>query len=205
MIRARLYDRVLARSEAAGLSELRSQLLELARGRVLEIGAGTGLNVDHYPPNVELTSSEPDPAMRAMLQARSSRLGRRVEIVAASAEALPFPDDFFDTVVSTLVLCSVDEPAQALAEIRRVLKPDGTLLLLEHVRSCSARLARLQDVLRPLWRAASGGCRCNRRTVTALRQAGFDVSEVRCGELPKTPAFLRPLAFGPARPNDRSR
>jgi len=194
-LRAALYDALLARSEHAGLAARRAELLAQARGHVLEIGAGTGLNFRHYPPDAELTLTEPDAAMRARVKSRSRRQ-TKVEVVDASAEQLPFRNRSFDTVVSTLVLCSVDDPAQALAEIRRVLKPDGRLLLLEHVRSREQRRARTQDALSRPWRMLSGGCHCNRDTVNALTNAGFRVASLEHGALPKAPAFLRPLIIG---------
>lgn len=198
-IRAALYDRLLARSEDGGLATRRAQLLAQARGSVLEIGAGTGLNLRHYPPKTDVTLTEPDAAMRAKLQYRARHLQRPVEVVDAHVEQLPFANGSFDTVVSTFVLCSVKRPAPALAEIRRVLKPDGTLLVLEHVRSSNRRIRRRQDALHRPWRALSGGCNCNRATADALADAGFCVSELARGEIPNAPAFLRPLAFGAVR------
>ena len=200
-LRAGAYDGLLARSEAAGLAARRAQLLEQAGGRVLEVGAGTGLNLRHYPPEVELTLTEPDAAMRAKLQHRVRRLQGPVKIVDARAEQLPLANSSFDTVVSTFVFCSVEDPAQAGAEIQRVLKRDGTLLLLEHVRSSNPRVARRQDALHRPWRVVSGGCHCNRETVNLLADAGFRVSELEHSAIPNAPAFLRPLAFGAATPD----
>src|SRR5215470_7784716 len=115
---ALIYDASLAIGERRGMAARRGELLASARGRVLELGAGTGLNLRHYPDGVELVVSEPDPAMRARLKRRA---GTAVRVVDAGAESLPFPDDSFDTVVSTLVLCTVADPDAALAEVRRVL------------------------------------------------------------------------------------
>ena len=117
-------------------ANVRRALVSLARGSVLELGAGTGLNLDLYPDGLDrLVMAEPEPNMVKRLEQRRERLGRRAEIVRAAAEALPFADDTFDTVVSTMVLCTVPDPTRALDEVRRVLRPDGSLLFVEHVRS----------------------------------------------------------------------
>ena len=165
---------------------------------MLEIGAGTGLNLEHYPEGIELVLAEPDEPMARRLRARVAVSGHPASVVAAAAERLPFDDASFDVVVATLVLCSVDDPRRALREVRRVLRPGGVLLVLEHVRSDRPRLARWQDRLRAPWAALSGGCRCNRDTVSAVGNAGFDVGGIARGEIPKAPAFLRPLAVGAA-------
>jgi len=138
-----IYDPSLALGERRGMAARRRALLAQARGRVLELGAGTGLNLAHYPADVAtLVVSEPDAAMRARLARRVERAGRHARVVEASAEALPFADATFDTVVSTMVLCTVQDVGAALAEIRRVLAPGGRLLLIEHVRASSPRLVR---------------------------------------------------------------
>jgi ubiquinone/menaquinone biosynthesis C-methylase UbiE len=133
---AAVYDRLTAGAEAAGLSKRREELLAAARGRVLEIGAGTGANLAFYPAAVQsLTLAEPERPMVKRLARRVAGQTRIASIVDAPAEQLPFPDASFDTVVVTLVLCTVTDPARALGEIRRVLAPGGRLLFLEHVRS----------------------------------------------------------------------
>ena len=148
-----------------------------ACGRVVEIGAGTGLNIDHYPDEVaELVLVEPEQAMRRRLARRLQRHARVAEIVDAPAERLPLPDASVDTVVSTLVLCTVDQPERALREIARVLRPDGQLLFIEHVRTSSRFLAACQDHLLQPWRRFAGGCRCNRSTVELIRACGFAVA-----------------------------
>lgn len=197
-LRALLYDPLLHRSEIKGLGAHRQALLDRAQGRVLEVGAGTGINLDYYHAGLELVLSEPDAAMLARLRTRAG--GRNVEVVQATAERLPFADDSFDTVVATLVLCSVAEPALVLAEIGRVLEPAGRLLLLEHVRSDDPQLARRQDRLARPWRLASGGCRCNRDSVRLVEECGFRFSAIERGKLPAAPAFLRPLVIGEAAP-----
>jgi ubiquinone/menaquinone biosynthesis C-methylase UbiE len=166
---AGIYDAFLTLGEHRGMRATRRGLLAGARGRVLEIGAGTGLNLSHYPEAIdELVLGEPSAPMADRLEARRARLGRRAHIVAAPAEALPFGDGSFDTVVSTLVLCTVHDPDAALAEVRRVLRPGGRLLFCEHVRSDSPRLSRWQDRLAEAWAAVADGCRCNRSTLDTI-------------------------------------
>jgi ubiquinone/menaquinone biosynthesis C-methylase UbiE len=170
---ARVYDPFMAAVERSGMADLRRDVLSAARGRVLEIGAGTGLNLEHYPAGVEeLVLTEPEEPMAARLEKRAA--GARV--VRASADALPFPDESFDTVVSTLVLCTVDDVEATLAEVRRVLAPEGQLLVIEHVRADEGtRLARWHDRVERPWHALACGCHTNRRTVELLERAGFDV------------------------------
>jgi ubiquinone/menaquinone biosynthesis C-methylase UbiE len=197
---ARYYDRVMAQTEAAGLGARRSELLAGAAGRVVEIGAGTGVNLTRYPAAVsELVLVEPEAPMVARLQARLAaepRAGTRV--VQAPAEAIPLPDASFDVAVSTLVLCTVADQRRALAELRRLLKPGGRLLLIEHVRAEDPGAARLQDRFHPLWVRLGHGCHCNRATLQAVRDAGFAVDDVGPGRLPKAPAIVRPLISGVA-------
>jgi ubiquinone/menaquinone biosynthesis C-methylase UbiE len=199
------YDRFLAASERAGLREQRRRLLAAAHGRVLEIGAGTGLNLDLYPGAVqELVLTEPEEPMARRLERKLSRAGRRAEVVRAPAEQLPFADHSFDFAVSTLVLCTVPDPAAALAELLRVLKPGGSLLFLEHVRSEQPRLARWQDRLHPLWLRFGHGCHCNRPTLDTIARAGFEVGEVERGAIPKAFPLVRPQITGSARPSRAS-
>src|SRR5215210_3378008 len=139
---AALYDPFFWVAERAGMAARRRALVAQAHGRVLEIGAGTGLNLRHYPDGLDLVLTEPDDAMAERLRARVAALGRRAAVVPAGAEALPFADDSFDTIVSTLVLCTVPDQPAALREVARVLRPGGRLLFAEHVRSDSARWGR---------------------------------------------------------------
>lgn len=192
-----LYDPLLAWGERAGMRDLRRTVLATATGDVLELGAGTGLNIDAYPPGVaSLTLTEPEPSMARRLQG----LEARPRVVQAGAERLPFGDDAFDTVVSTLVLCTVEDPDRALREVRRVLRPGGTLLLIEHVRSSRPRLAALQDRLHRPWRAVGYGCNCNRDTSATLERAGFDTSALRAAQWRRMPSIVRPLITGRAAP-----
>lgn len=193
------YDRGFEATEEAGLREMRHELLAGARGRVLELGAGTGLNLQHYPEAIRsLTLVEPDPHMTKQL--RQKLAPGEAELVEAPAERLPFDDDSFDTVVVTLVLCTVPDQAGALAEIARVLKPDGQLLFLEHVRSRNPKLAKWQDRLETPWRFLGDGCHCNRDTAAAIDAAGFELAEIEHEALPKAPPIVRPLIRGSATP-----
>ena len=191
---AAVYDRMSARPEKAGLAEHRRALLAGACGRVLEIGAGTGANLAFYGDGVEsLTVVEPEAPMARRLERKAQALGRPIELVAAPTKELPFADDSFDVVVSTLVLCTVDDQATVLAELRRVLKPAGRLLFIEHVRAEDAGLARRQDRLNRLNRVVAHGCNCNRSTVEAIREAGFAIGDLQHDRLQKVPAFVSPL------------
>lgn len=193
---ASLYDRVLARAEREGLADRRALLLAEAAGHTLEIGAGTGLNVARYPAAVtDLVLAEPDRAMTHRLAARVAACARPARVVRADAARLPFRSRTFDTAVSTLVLCSVRDPAATLVELRRVLRPRGRLLLLEHVRAADHRLARWQDRLNPLQRLVGLGCECNRPIASLVEEAGFEVIERDDFELPASYAIVRPAVM----------
>ena len=195
---AMTYDRQMAKTERAGLRAFRQRLLAGASGDVLEIGGGTGANLPCYGPAVEsLTITEPQPPMLRHLE-RNVRAHRRdAKVLRAPAEDLPFDDDSFDVAVSTLVLCGVDDQPRALRELRRVLRPGGRLLFIEHVRSGDPGRARLQDRLNWLNRMVVC-CDCNRPTLDSIRSAGFTVAEVEHTELPKAPPFVRPAVLGTA-------
>ncbi len=189
-------------AERACLSEWRAELLGHAAGEVLEIGAGTGANLPYYAPDVtRLVLTEPDEDMLARLRKRLST-GRapRIEAVAAPVDVLPFADASFDAVVSTLVLCSVPDVTRALAEVRRVLRPGGCLLFLEHV-AADDRPARLawQRRLEPWWRRISGNCHLTRRTGEAIRRAGFTVESEKRESVRKALPIVRPSVRGLAR------
>jgi len=201
-ISARIYDPVLWLSERRGLRDRRGELLADARGLTLDIGSGTGLNLPHYPRDLErLVLAEPDPAMRAHLERRAARLRPEASVIDAAAERLPFADRTVDTVVSTLVLCTVAAPELALREIARVLAPDGQLLFIEHVRAASPVRSFLQKRLAAPWRAFANGCRCDQQTVTMMAACGFqlDVSEAAWRGMP---AIVKPLVYGRARSFD---
>jgi ubiquinone/menaquinone biosynthesis C-methylase UbiE len=190
------YDRMARKSEEAGVAELRRNLLRGASGNVLEIGAGTGLNLRFYDDAVSsLALTEPEPAMVRRLQRKARDEAPLAKVLRAPAEDLPFEEDTFDTVVSTLVLCGVDDQARALRELRRVLRPRGRLLFMEHVRAGDPQLARLQDRVNWVNRLLVG-CHCNRATLASIEAEGFTVSELERTMLPKAPKFVRPLIIG---------
>jgi ubiquinone/menaquinone biosynthesis C-methylase UbiE len=195
-ILATAYDRMSRKSEEAGFGAMRESLLADAEGRVLEIGGGTGTNLQYYRGLDSLVVTEPEPAMLRRLRDKACEQAPQAELVQASAEDLPFEDASFDTVVSTLVLCGVDQ-RRSLGEVRRVLRPGGRLLFLEHVRSEDPALARFQDRINGLSRFLVG-CDCNRQTLTAIEAAGFTVSQVEHATTPEAPKFVRPLIIGTA-------
>ncbi len=196
---AALYDRGLKATEEAGLREMRRELLAEANGRTLDVGAGTGANLDLYPDAVtELVLAEPDPHMVKRLRRRLEESGTGAEVVAAPAEQLPFEDSSFDTAVFTLVLCTVPNPTAALAEAARVLRPGGTLLFLEHVRSEQSDLARWQDRLEKPWRFLGDGCHCNRDTVATIEASPLVLEHVERRRMPKAPPIVKPLVRGRA-------
>lgn len=191
------YDRAFKATEEAGLRRMRAELLAEARGRVVELGAGTGANLELYPEAVEeLVLVEPDPYMTKRLRAKLAESGRAAEIVEAPAERLPLAAASFDTAVVTLVLCTVPDPAAALDEIARVLGPGGRLLFLEHVRAEEPRLARWQDRLERPWRFLGDGCHCNRDTVAAIEASPLTVERVERDRLPKAIPIVEPLVRG---------
>jgi SAM-dependent methyltransferase len=192
---AALYDPFTTAAERAGLGAERTRLLGQVHGRVLEIGAGTGVNVQHYPRGADVTYTEPDPHMAKRLRARGG------VVVEAGAEALPFEDGSFDTVVATLVFCTVPDVGAALREVRRVLAPGGQLLFLEHVRAGrGSRLERWQDRLERPWHGFAAGCHCNRDFVGALAAESFAPGELRREEWRFMFPLVRPLVVGSAAP-----
>ncbi len=194
-----LYDRSLRATEEGGLGEMRRELLANAHGRVLELGAGTGVNLDLYPEAVEdLVLVEPDPHMAKRLRARLADSPRRATLAETSAEQLPFEDASFDTAVATLVLCTIPDPAAALREAARVLKPGGELLFIEHVRAEQPGLAVWQDRLEKPWRFLGDGCHCNRDTIATIEASPLTLGEFERGKLPKSPPIVRPLVRGGA-------
>ena len=186
------------RSEEAGLSALRERLLADASGNVLEIGGGTGANLAHYNGNLDsLVITEPEPPMLRRLQRKANDQAPHATVLRAPAEDIPFEDASFDVVVSTLVLCGVDDQGRALREVHRVLRPGGRLLFIEHVRSDDPQLARFQDRMNWLNRLVVH-CDCNRPTLTSMESHGFTVSKLERTTLPKAPKFVRPLIVGTA-------
>jgi ubiquinone/menaquinone biosynthesis C-methylase UbiE len=197
---AAAYDRGLKATEEAGLRRMRVELLARAGGRVVEIGAGTGVNLGLYPTAVtDLVMVEPDPHMAKRLRAKAAASGSEATIVEAPAERLPFGDAEFDAAVAMLVLCTVPDPVAAIAELARVLKPGGRLLFVEHVRSGNPDLARWQDRLEAPWRFLADGCHCNRDTLATLAASRFELGTVADDRTPKAPPIVRPLVRGEAR------
>jgi len=193
------YDFFFQRSERAGLGEQRRRLVSRASGRVLEIGAGTGLNLEHYTDAAgEIVLTEPAEPMARKLEDKLERLGRSGKVVRAAAEELPFEDSSFDTAVATFVLCTVSDPERTLAELERVLRPGGSFLFLEHVRADDPGLARWQDRLHKPWLLFGNGCNCNRPTQATLRRSPLEVEELEEGRLPKMPPLVQPYASGRA-------
>jgi len=193
---ARAWD-VLMRVAPPHEKRNRRELVEPATGTVLELGAGTGVNFARYRNARLVVAVEPEPTMAQ----RASRLAARatvpVRVVRGAAEALPFDDAVFDTVVVCNVLCSVDDPARAAAELHRVLRRRGSIRLYEHVRSLSEAAGRAQDAVQPLWSALAAGCHPNRNPVAVLREAGFEVRYRRLSVGPWSP--VRPHVLGTAR------
>lgn len=201
------YDRFMSGPEKATLRAHRQTLIGQAAGHVLEIGGGTGVNLSFYGEQVQrLAITEPEEPMARRLEGRLRERSRDdgawsgAEVVRAPAEELPFEDASFDCAVSTLVLCTVRDQSRALAELRRVLRPDGRLLFIEHVRSEEPRLARWQDRLNGLQLRVGHGCNCNRSTLDAIVGAGFAVTRLERDKLRKAPPIVRPLLVGVAEP-----
>ncbi|HZV72460.1 MAG TPA: class I SAM-dependent methyltransferase [Conexibacter sp.] len=186
---ARFYVRVLARNEPEEIRAHREELLAGLHGRVVEVGAGSGANFAHYPPDVtEVVAIEPEPYLRREAAAAASRARVRVTIRDGIADALPLGDASVDAAVACLVLCSVPDQARALAELHRVLRPDGELRYYEHVRAPTSRMARWQRAVDcTFWPHAFGGCHTARDTVGAIAAAGFVLErhrDLRLGSLP---------------------
>ena len=192
-----LYDPVGSSAERRWMGGRRRRLLTGARGAVLEIGGGTGANLAHYRNVDRVTIAEPDPFMRSRIGPKLEEARVPVEVSAAGAEALPYPDGSFDTVVSTLVLCTVPDQEAALDEVRRLLRPGGRLLFIEHVRAAGSA-ARWQDRLEPLWRRLFGGCRPNRDTIAAIEDAGFELETFESFYPPDPLSVLTPHVQGSA-------
>jgi SAM-dependent methyltransferase len=198
---ARYFHRASAMLER-DVGEYRDELLAGLSGRVLEVGAGNGMNFRHYPATVsELVALEPESYLRAKAEEAAGGVAVRVDVRDGVAEPLPFGPGSFDAAVASLVLCSVPDPGRALAELHRVLVPGGELRFLEHVRSDRPRKARIQERLdgSRLWPRVAGGCHCARDTVAAIEAAGFGVERVRRLDVGPGWSHTNPHALGVAR------
>lgn len=195
------YDRLMQASEEACLRQWRATLLDGLAGDVLEVGAGTGLNLPHYPQTIgRLVLSEPDHHMRHQLaQKVQGEQWQHVEIVNASLHDLPFASNAFNAVVATLVLCSVQSLDRALAEITRVLKPEGRFVFLEHV-AAEGRPQRLkwQRRVEPLWKRLAGNCHLTRRTAGAIAASGLSIVQMDRESMRKAWPLVRPTIRGVA-------
>ena len=198
---ARLFDRLSPLMERE-VGEHRDELLAGLTGRVVEIGAGNGVNFGHYPPTVEeVVALEPERYLRAKAQEAAGAVALQVIVRDGVADPLPLDTDEFDAAVASLVLCSVPDAGPALAELRRVLRPGGELRFLEHVRSDSPRKARIQERLDSsgVWPRLGGGCHCSRDTVAAIEAAGFAVERVRSFDMGPGWLHTNPHVLGLAR------
>ncbi|WP_114313923.1 class I SAM-dependent methyltransferase [Thermus caldifontis] len=187
-LRARFFAALLptlSRGHAQVSEPWRKELLRGLAGKVLEIGPGTGINLAYMPDGVYWLGLEPNPYFHPHLKRALKLKGLPGEILLGQAEAIPLPEGSVDTVVATLVLCSVGEPRRALAEILRVLRPGGRFVFLEHVAAPQgSRLRRAQDLLCPLWAFLGDGCHPNRETLALIREAGFARVEAEAFALP---------------------
>jgi ubiquinone/menaquinone biosynthesis C-methylase UbiE len=185
-----LYDLFSARAERAGIGELRRRLLADLEGDVLELGSGTGASLPYYERARRLTAVEPDDSMAARLPRKIAEARVPIDVVTTRAEHMPFPDESYDAVVAAFMLCSVEDPAAVLAEARRVLRPGGKLVVLEHVLG-EGRTAQWQQRLTRLHARMAGNCHLDRNTGETVEAAGFDASRLERVRLPGTHPLVR--------------
>lgn len=195
---ARFYERLAQATEKGWEGELRDEICGDVEGLVLEIGAGNGMNFGHYRRARLVIACEPEPNMIRLSAPRARAASVPVRLARASGERLPFADRTFDAVVCSLVLCTIDDPVAAIAEFRRVLRPDGVLRVYEHVRAESRGWARLQDVIEMPWGWFAGGCHPNRDTAGSLERGGFELA-VRTFRPPMIVGGIVPHVVGEAR------
>jgi ubiquinone/menaquinone biosynthesis C-methylase UbiE len=188
---AAMYEQFAAGMEKAGMAAVRARLAGDLRGRVIEIGCGTGLNFSYYPAEAEVTAIEPLEEFRLFAAERAHTVAARIEVREGDAQELPFDDHSFDAALETLAFCSVPDADRGLRELRRVVKPGAAVRFFEHVRSDHAAVALAQNAFNPLWRWLADGCNLNRDTVAAIRAAGFTVERVSAREIriPRAPRF----------------
>ncbi len=177
---ARLYARISANAEAKGGAEHRQEMLAGLKGRAVEVGAGNGLNFGHYPATVtEVMAVEPEPHLRKLAQVAAEQADVAITVVDGTADSLPLPDGTCDAAVCSLVLCSVADQGEALAEVRRVLRPGGELRFYEHVLDDSPGFARFQRIVDIVHPYLAGGCHITCDTETAITRAGFEITSIR--------------------------
>ncbi len=200
-----IYDPLIAKTETACLQDWRKELLENAYGKVLEVGAGTGANIDFYPQQVDkLIISEPDEFMRKrLLEKLSNSHFKSSQVKSFSMEDIDLDDNSIDCVVSTLVCCSVNSPHDALKNVYRVLKPGGLFLFMEHVAAeNNPNRLKWQNRINPIWKRISGNCHTNRETEKYMLETGFKIKKIKKASMRKAPAFVRPTIRGIAiKPN----
>jgi ubiquinone/menaquinone biosynthesis C-methylase UbiE len=199
-ISAFFYDKILAPAEEACLKEWRHELLKNTRGDVLEIGAGTGSNLDFYPDTLlSLVLSEPDVHMRRQMENKIAASKHDASVIAGTAENIEAENESYDFVVTSLVCCSVTHLEAALLEIRRVLKPRGRLIFLEHVAAPEgSRRRRWQNLINPFWCRLAGNCHLNRETESAILASGFEILEIKRESMRKAMPLVRPTIRGMA-------
>jgi len=174
----RLYDVAMKPLEATRFKKVRKELVRSAEGEVLEIGSGTGVNFPYYKNVVHVSAVEPNPAMSERGKRRLQQADVPITVFENTAESLPFLDDTFDSVIATLVFCTIPDPEKALKEIQRVSKPGAKILFFEHVRMEQSLLGKVQDLLNPIWYKACDGCHLNRDTLSTISQAGIEINSV---------------------------
>ena len=172
------YDLVMRTAERGPLGHWRRAIVQPARGRVLEIAAGTGLDFRHYEPGVTVVGIDSDAGMLGRARKCAATANATVLLTVADAEALPFRDGAFDDAVVGFALCTIPHPDDALAEVRRTVRSDGAVRLLEHVRVSNRSVGRVQDWLTPVWRRLAGGCHLNRDAVATVRRSGLEIEHV---------------------------
>lgn len=194
------YGYLMRFVDESGLREIRRELLSESHGRVLDLGTGRGSNLNLFPQAVEqLVLAEPDAHMHRFLEAKLREEGKdQVQLIKAPAERLPFEDQSFDFITSTMVICTMEDPKAGLEEVARLLKPGGKLLFLEHVRSEDPGFARVQDRLERPWRFIANGCHCNRDALGAIEASPLEVGHFKRGCMPLVPPFMKPLVMGSA-------
>lgn len=199
---AKLYDPFMHHCEEASLKQWRDELVGRATGRVVEVGAGTGANLECYGPRVdEVLLTEPDPHMRSRLEGRLEQTegADRFSVDPRPVEDLEEPAGSFDTVVVTLVLCSVDDPLEALEKMYELLTDGGRLIFIEHVGAESKGRRRVQNLIEPVWKVCADNCHLTRRTGSVIREAGFEIEMFERDEMEALLPFLRPTVRGVAR------